>query len=134
MAPLRCMALLAATLMLAACGAPEEVAGEALTADARTERGAFTVAVTEPEGGFQRGSNSFTVRATDAQGRPAALRTARARMPAHAHEDAVATVLPAGDGWRVEGLVLDMAGRWELSLGFALEGAEDSALIVLRIP
>ena len=95
MAPLRCMALLSATLMLAACGAPEEVAGEAPTADARTERGAFTVA---------------------------------------AHEDAVATVLPAGDGWRVEGLVLDMAGRWELSLGFALEGAEDSALIVLRIP
>lgn len=124
---IRALFLLCVSLVLGACGAPAEAPGDGVESRREgTERGEFAVELTAPEGGFQRGVNVFWVRARDATGRAVDLRAVRARMPAHAHADTVATAVPEGDRWRVEGLVLDMPGRWEVTLRFGLEAREDA--------
>ncbi len=132
---IRALLLLCACLGLAACGAPAEAPDDGVESHmAGTERGEFAVELTAPAGGFQRGVNVFWVRARDAGGRAVDLRSVRARMPAHAHGDTAATAVQEGDRWRVEGLVLDMPGRWEVTLRFCLDAREDASLLFLRIP
>jgi len=128
---IRTLTLFAFTTLLGACGAPDEAA---LTPPEGTERGEFAVEIIAPVGGFQRGTNVFWVRARDGAGRGVDLRSVRARMPAHAHEDAQAAPVLEGDRWRVEGLRLDMPGRWEVTLRFGLDTREDQSLLFLRIP
>lgn len=116
------------------CGAsPASDDPAGLVADT-TERGAFRVAVEAPEGGFRRGLNSFSVVARDDKGRLAALTEVVARMPAHTHVEALGVTREADGRWHVDGLVLPMPGRWEITLHFALDGARDEALLVTRLP
>lgn len=118
---------------LAGCGDPGAAPdGEALPA--QSERGTFALDIAHDDGAFRRGSNSFTVRATDGSGHAGSVVGVSARMPGHPHETTPPRIDCADGVCRVSDLVLAMPGRWEITLDLSVPGEQDEALLspVLR--
>lgn len=129
----RSLILALALSLLGACGAsPTETSQGDFVPDI-SERGSFHLQVSLDEGSFRRGSNPMTVRALTPEGEPAALLEVRARMPGHAHAEALAEVRAVDGAWRVDGLEMTMPGRWVITFRVAHEGVEDEALAVTSL-
>lgn len=99
-----------------------------------SERGTFALDISHDDGMFRRGSNSFAVRATDSLGHPASVVGVTARMPGHDHGSTPPRIDCAEGLCRVSDLVLEMPGRWEITLQLSRPGEADRALLspVLR--
>jgi hypothetical protein len=128
--PLKSLALAA---LLVGCGDPgSEPADESLPTS--SERGTFALDIVHEDGTFRRGANSFVVHAADHAGHPASVTRVTAQMPGHDHGITPPRIDCAGGACRVSDLLLTMPGRWQITLQFSGDGAQDDALLapVLR--
>jgi hypothetical protein len=138
------MATISRLVLLALCGAAQGCVAEPSEPPANLARGQPVTVVSERgvaeltvelEGdGIVRGSNALRVDVVSREpGALAELLAASAFMPVHGH-GSESTVTPFEMGYRVDGLVLSMAGRWEIWLEVRAGAAGDRASLAVDVP
>lgn len=101
----------------------------------RSEAGLVEATVTLGEPELDRGLHTFLVDLSALAGTaPPELVSFQAAMPGHGHRVSAGAIDADGDAYHVQDLDLFMSGRWQVTLGVALDDRSDSVEFALDVP
>lgn len=125
--------VVALALGLVACAAPDDVAHPEFRGERLVLASALAGEVLVEGAAVRRGENELAVRFPSDRG--ASVVGVTPFMPSHGHGSAPGAIRAAGGRFVVSGLMLYMAGTWEIELEVARDGAPHEAIVfVVDVP